>query len=149
MGLSSSFVGDLAELKKRGELDGISSVIEIGAQQLSNALLRDIEATGRLFTLFGQPPRQLGEAKFQGFNNGLEHQPDDAPASRSLWEGIGIRYSALDFDGHRDSIPIDLNHDAVPKRLKSHFDLAVNTVRRVVDLRTGDPKHLVSEFSFG
>jgi hypothetical protein len=29
------------------------------------------------------------------------------------------------------------------------FDLAVNTVRRVVDLRTGDPKHVVSEFSLG
>jgi hypothetical protein len=127
MGLSNYFVGDLTELKQRGVLDGISSVIEIGAQQLSNALLRDTAATDNLFRLFDRPPQTLGAPNFQGMVNGLEHQPEDAPASRALWEALGFKYAALDFDGHRDSIAIDLNRDVVPKRLKGAFDIAANT----------------------
>ena len=127
MGLSSNFVADLTELKKRAALDGISSVIEIGAQQLSNALLRSKEATDDLFRLYNRLSQALGSPNFQGAINGLEHQPDDAPASRLFWESLGFTYSALDFDGHRDSIAIDLNRDFVPRRLRGSFDLAVNT----------------------
>ena len=126
MGLKNDFIRDLAELKQRSALDGFSTVIEIGAQQLANELLRDTSSTDHLFDLFGQPHRQLGTPNFQGMVNGQEHLPEDAPSSRPLWEGIGFRYSALDFDGHRDSIAIDLNRDEVPKALKGSFDLAVN-----------------------
>lgn len=127
MGLSNVFVGDLAELKRRDALAGIVSVIEIGAQQLSNALLRATDVTDDLYRLYDRPPQSLGSANYQGTINGLEHQPHDAPGSRVFWESLGFRYAALDFDGHRDSIAIDLNRDAVPKNLRGTFDLAVNT----------------------
>ena len=41
MGLSNDFLSDLVSLKNSGNLNGASSVVEIGAQQLSNAFLRD------------------------------------------------------------------------------------------------------------
>ncbi len=50
--------------------------------------------------------------------DGLEHQPEDAPSSRGLWESPGFSYSGLDFDRHHDSIAIDLNRDIVPRRLR-------------------------------
>jgi SAM-dependent methyltransferase len=128
MGIGNAFVGDLVELKQRNALDGISSVIEIGAQQLSNVLLREPALTNELFRLYDRPPPHFGSANFQGLVGvGLEHQPEDAPASRAFWESLGFQYAALDFDGHRDSIAIDLNRDPVPKSLKGHFDLVVNT----------------------
>jgi hypothetical protein len=127
MGLSNNFVADLVELKQRNALDGISRVIEIGAQQLSNALLRAKDTTEELYRLYGLPPKKLGDANFQGLVNGSEHQPEDAPASRAFWESLEFTYAALDYDGHRDSIAIDLNSDVVPKLLKGSFDLAVNT----------------------
>jgi SAM-dependent methyltransferase len=126
MGIGNAFVGDLAELKQREALDGISRVIEIGAQQLSNLLLRETAPTDELFRLYGRSPPDFGSSNFQGLVNGLEHQPENAPASRAFWESLGFQYAALDFDGHRDSIAIDLNRDAVPKSLKGAFDLVVN-----------------------
>jgi hypothetical protein len=66
MGLSNNFVADLVELKQRHALDGISRVIEIGAQQLSNALLRAKDTTEELYRLYGLPPKKLGDTNFQG-----------------------------------------------------------------------------------
>lgn len=127
MGLGNSFVVSLTELKRRDALAGISSVIEIGAQQLSNGMLRETAPTDELFRLYGRPLPRLGADHFQGTINGLEHQPENAPDSRAFWESLGFTYSALDFDGHRDSIAIDLNQDTVPRSLKGRFDLVVNT----------------------
>lgn len=118
---------DLAGLKRRGVLDGFASVIEIGAQQLSNDMLRETEVTDELFRLYDRLPQSLGISNDRGILNGVERLPDDAPGSRALWEALGFKYSALDFDGHRDSIAIDLNRDLVPSNLKGAFDLAVNT----------------------
>jgi SAM-dependent methyltransferase len=121
--LSSIFAGDLAELKRRGALDGFASVIEIGAQQLSNSIFRNPGKVDDLYLLYDRtvPPLGTEQASNRG---GL---PDDAPSSRIFWESLGFKYSALDFEGHRDSIAIDLNRDEVPPHLKGTFDLAVNT----------------------
>lgn len=128
MGLSSNFVCDLAELKRRGATDGLASVMEIGAQQLSNSLLRSTDLTDDLFRLYNRPsPPSLGTATIEGSLDGVERLPDDAPSSRIFWESLGFRYAALDFDGHRDSTAIDLNKDAVPRRLRGNFGLVVNT----------------------
>src|SRR5258708_26212446 len=90
-------------------------------------MLRGPESVDDLFRLYERAPPSLGSANDQGALNGVERLPDDAPSSRVFWESLGFKYSALDFDGHRDSIAIDLNRDAVPRRLKGAFDLAVNT----------------------
>lgn len=128
MGLGTTFVLDLMELKQRGALDGFSRVIEIGAQQLSNDMLRGPQALADLFALYNSSLPSFGPDMGQGdVLNGVENLPDDAPTSRIFWEALGFKYSALDFDGHRDSIAIDLNRDAVPGQLKGAFDLAVNT----------------------
>jgi hypothetical protein len=128
MGLSGNFVCDLAELKRRGATDGITNVMEIGAQQLSNSFLRSTEVTDELFRLYNRaPPALLGAATLGNIPDGYELLPDDAPSSRFFWESLGFRYAALDFDGHRDSTAIDLNKDTVPRRLRGNFGLVVNT----------------------
>jgi hypothetical protein len=127
MGLNSHFVRCLVNLKRSGKLDGATRVIEIGAQQLSNDLLRALEDTDQLFREFGATPISLGVAASSQAAVGItENLPDQAPSSRAMWEHIGLKYSALDFDGHRDSIAIDLNRDAIPRRLRGAFDLVVN-----------------------
>jgi SAM-dependent methyltransferase len=127
MGLSSNFVRDLCDLKVKGVLEGASNVIEVGAQQLSNALLRSSEETSRLFELFVRTPIDLGQPIDAGFNYGIEYQSEENPSSRSLWEALGLSYSSIEFDGLRNSIPLDLNRDKVPRRLRGYFDLVVNT----------------------
>jgi hypothetical protein len=127
MGLNSDFVRNLTALKKSGKLDGINRVIEIGAQQLTNDLLNSTDATDELFREFGVKPKSLGPpSAFEGRAHSAEILSMDAPSSREMWEHLEFRYSALEFDGHRDSIALDLNHEAVPRKLKGIFDLVVN-----------------------
>jgi SAM-dependent methyltransferase len=124
VGLGSVFVGELAKLKRCGALNGFANVIEIGAQQLSNSIFRNSSEIDDLFLLYDRAVPLLGAEQAPSNGGGL---PDNAPSSRVFWESLGFKYSALDFEGHRDSIAIDLNRDAVPPRLKGTFDLAVNT----------------------
>ena len=126
MGLNNRFVAELAALKRRGALTG-SSVIEIGAQQLSNPLLRDHDALKDLFGLFARKMPDLGSPIDEGYLDGIERLSDESPSSRALWEALGFSYTAIEFDGHRDSIPLDLNRDPVPSRMRGVFDLVVNT----------------------
>jgi hypothetical protein len=126
MGLSSAFLEDLIELKRPGTINGLTKVIEIGAQQLSNSFLRAESRLDELYRLFDRPRPELGKPQDAGYVNGMEHQPDDAPSSRQFWESLGFSYRSIEFDGHRDSIPIDLNRDAVPPALLGTFHLAVN-----------------------
>jgi hypothetical protein len=128
VGIGPAAVKDLIHLKHTGALGGFDRVIEIGAQQLSNYLLGDSETMADIHRAFGSNPAAINEIAWSESKAGvLEHMPDDAPASRVLWEAIGFKYAALDFDGHRDSIAIDLNRDAVPKTMRGAFQLLVNT----------------------
>jgi hypothetical protein len=127
MGLSNGFLQEICSLKRRGALDGFSSVIEVGAQQLSNAFLRSDQLIKDAYDLFGMSPTSLGAPISAGFNEGLEHQSEQNPSSRQFWQSIGFRYGSIEFDGHRDSIALDLNRDGVPGRLRGGFDLVVNT----------------------
>jgi hypothetical protein len=126
MGLGNGFIADLADLKRRGKLEGFSKVIEIGAQQLSNALLRDDDGLNSLYELFGKRRVPLGGPINEGFVNGVEHQSESNPSSRVFWQSLGFAYASLEFDGHRDSIAIDLNRDSVPRNMRGGFQLLVN-----------------------
>jgi len=127
MGLNNRFVAELAALKRRGALDGFSSVIEIGAQQLSNPFLRDIDGLSQIFGLFGREAPEFGTPIDSGLEGTIERLSNESPSSRAFWEALGIHYKAIEFDGHRDSIPLDLNRDSVPRHMRGAFDLVVNT----------------------
>jgi hypothetical protein len=126
MALNTYLVAGLADLNRRGILENFTEVVEIGAQQLAQNFLRD---TGSLDYLYGALHKTrpfLGDAIDAGLIDGIERLPDEAPSSKQFWQSIGLNYTAVEFDGHRDSIALDLNRDKVPRRMRGKFDLVVN-----------------------
>ncbi len=103
MGLGTGTLREIIELKRSAALNGMTKVVEIGAQQLASDFLLDA-----------------------GHAEGLELQSDLAPSSRPFWESLGFEHSTIDFDGHRHSYPLDLNRDTVPAAWRNRFDLCVN-----------------------
>jgi hypothetical protein len=127
VGLSSTQLKDLADLKRRGILQNGQAIIEIGAQQLSPDFLRSAAAISELYALFDRPvPASLEATNVAASAGGIEAQPDDAPSSREFWETLGFSYAAIDFDGHRDSFALDLNKDSVPADMRGKFCLVIN-----------------------
>lgn len=135
MALGRAFLIDLLELCRAGTVNGLNRIIEIGAQQLSNGLLRSQRPLRELFALSDRQLIDLGPINFAGIAGGeatrlsaaLDHLAEDAVPSRLFWEALGFTYAAIDFDGHRQSIAIDLNRDQVPDKFCGSFDIAVNT----------------------
>jgi hypothetical protein len=121
MGLGGTFLLDLIELKRGGFLAEATKVVEIGAQQLADSFLTSDGLLDEIFGLFGRSRPDLGKP------HGNFLMAEDAPPSRLFWTALGFEYVALDFDGHRDSIAIDLNRDSVPAQFAGAFDLVVNT----------------------
>jgi hypothetical protein len=120
MGLGAAFLSDLIRLKRSGAIDGATRVIEIGAQQISDTMLARVDLLTELYDLFGKAAPFLGKPGSGDFTR-------DAPPSRDFWTKLGFTYWAIDFGGHRDSVAVDLNRDAVPAEIHGTFDLAVNT----------------------
>lgn len=127
MGLGREFLRRVVDLKRSGSIDNASSVIEIGAQQLSNSLLEAEDLLDDLYSLSGKPRISLGDPIRAGITGNLENLADNAPSSRTFWQSLGYRYSCIDFDGHRDSFALDLNKDSAPRKFRGAFDLVVNT----------------------
>ena len=79
----------LTQLKEEGYIPDRASVIEIGAQQLSNRVLRARALVARLGHLFGmeyEPP--LPSSKPTTLNQfGVEHLSPDAPLAADLCDG--------------------------------------------------------------
>ena len=126
MGLEINFLNDLTNLKQRGALDGFSSVVEIGAQQLFNWFLRSNETLSKCYAAFNKPHIELGSPTEVGATDGVEHQSEENPSSRAFWQSIGFRYTSIEFDGHRDSVALDLNCGRVPRDMRGTFELIVN-----------------------
>jgi hypothetical protein len=126
MGLSRLFLADFVELERSGLLGSGRNVVEIGAQQLSDPFL----CAADLLDIVYRPDGPWGASSRpilgapKGDNRGLANS---APSSRQFWESLGFNYACIDFDGHRNSIALDLNHDAVPEPLRCNFDFVVNT----------------------
>ena len=120
MGLGLGFLDDLIALKRSGALDGVKRVAEIGSQQLSDSLLTSDARLDELYGLFGAQRvdlgRPCGEANFT----------KKAPPSRPFWASLGFELMAIDYDGHRDSVALDLNTGEIPPQLRGAFDLVVN-----------------------
>ena len=120
MGLTAQVIVDLIDLKRRGVTDGFTRVVEIGAQQLADQFLAAGRELDELYALYGVPRIDLG------LPVGAEHFAERAPPSRAFWQSLGFEYAAIEYGGYRDSIALDLNHDAVPSKMRGAFDLVIN-----------------------
>ena len=130
MGLDRKFLESLHEFARAGFVQPGHKVIEIGAQQLAVPFLQSVDLLDVIFKLFGQIRPELGVPKGSAIS-----LASNAPSSRLFWESLGLSYSAIDYDGHRNSISLDLNCETVPDDLRGKFDLVVNggTTEHVVN----------------
>lgn len=126
MGLSAGVLRELLALKQGGHINGFGRVVEIGAQQLSNGFLRS-NLLGDLFRAFQRPQPNLGQPIDTAIFEGIELMHDQNPSSREFWDALGFEYSAVEYDGHRHSIALDLNKDEVPLAMRGAYDLIVNS----------------------
>lgn len=128
MGIGVDVLDLLGLLRRGGYLPTPSSVVEIGAQQLGNSVLRahsTVTALGALFDAKGE--FTLEEPKPTSIAHGdVESLSPDAPAARSLYEWLGFHYSAVDIDGSEGSLELDLNYDGVPAMHRGKFQLVTN-----------------------
>lgn len=120
MGLGRGLLAEFTALKRSGALEKPARVIEIGAQQLSDDFLQSNDLLDEIYALFGRARSDLGTLV------GQENYAEQAPSSRGFWTSLGLDYAAIDYDGHRNSVALDLNRDQVPATLKGKFDLVVN-----------------------
>lgn len=120
MGLGGGFLANFIELKRSGRIDGAARVVEIGSQQLDDEFLQSDDLLSEAYSLFGRPRAHLGEPV------GRENFTEKAPPAAAFWSSLGFEYFAIDYGGHRNSVALDLNRDAVPANLKGSFDLVVN-----------------------
>jgi hypothetical protein len=126
MGLGLALLRDLIELKRRGFLDCVQNVIEIGDQQLNDSLIEAPELT-ELYRLFGRDDPPVLAAV------GSENFTEQAPSSLAFWQGLGLNRTAVDIVGN--AIRIDLNSGRVMRALRGKYDLLINagTTEHVVN----------------
>jgi hypothetical protein len=138
VGIGSDIVDLIVKLRLDGYIGRRPSVMEIGAQQLSNDFLRLADDVVRLGHLFGvvEPLRLPPSPPSRHIVHGtLEHLNPAAPPARDFWLWLGFSYAAIDIDGSPGSIPLDLNFDCVPPGEFSKYDLVTNfgTTEHVVN----------------
>src|SRR5580692_573975 len=125
MGLSVATIELLIRLRQDGSMPTSGAVIEIGAQQLSNAFLRArdrLELLGQLCGATTKLDLPVPEAK----PIGVEPLSESAPLARQFWEWLGFQYASIDIDGSPNSIPLDLNYDTLPDWAQKKFDVVTN-----------------------
>lgn len=128
MGMSHRDIDLLIHLRKAGYIPDRASVVEIGAQQLSNSVLREELLVAELGRVFGEqsvPPLPPPLSPTAG-SDGAEQMSARAPWARGLWTWLGFSYAAIDIDGSPDSIPLDLNFDDVPGALVGRHQVVTN-----------------------
>jgi methyltransferase family protein len=121
MGLNEHFLGLMIGLQKQGHLKG-RRVMEIGAQQLSDAFLRDRRAMEELARLLGKSLADL--PNLPASTAGIA--PGDEPYSRVFYQALGYDYTCVDIDGSPDAVPLDLNYDEAPAEHRGKYDLVTN-----------------------
>jgi SAM-dependent methyltransferase len=106
MGINREFAALLVELRRRGALGAVASVVELGAQEIS----AEPSAIGRI----------LNEARIGA--------GEPIATARALYESFGCtRYCAIDASGGADVLTFDLNRDlARDHDFHETFDLVTN-----------------------
>ena len=125
MGLAAGSIELLIRLRQAGLMPPSGAVVEIGAQQLSNAFLRArerLEFLGQLFGVTTKFDLPVPEAK----PIGVEMLSETAPLARQFWEWLGFQYASIDIDGSPNAIPLDLNYDPLPDWARKKFDVVTN-----------------------
>ena len=127
MGIGKPDLDLLLRLKERGYLPDGASVIEIGAQQLSNSFLEARDAVDELGQMFSvNVPFSLTPTLSSTVSGGVELLNGAAPLARDFWRWLGFRYASVDIDGSPDSLPLDLNYDDAPLDAIGKYDLVTN-----------------------
>jgi hypothetical protein len=128
MGICQKDVELLIKLREGGYLPDHGAVIEIGAQQISNSVLRAMAEVERLGRLFGASTASPLPKPLPADVNpeGYERQSPAAPAARDLWKWLGCSYASIDIDGSPGAIPLDLNTATVPCELVGKHHLVTN-----------------------
>jgi hypothetical protein len=119
----------LSRLRAEGWNPDELSVIEIGAQQLSDDFLESRAELQRIGELFGaELPCPLPPAltSSDGNRSGPRLLDAAAPSARGFWTWLGFRYAAVDIDGSPEALPIDLNYDVVPDEHRGRYRLVTN-----------------------
>lgn len=128
MGFSSLDLDIFIYLKENGYIKKNASVIEIGAQQISNNLFAATPQLHKIEQLFGVAlPTHFSGPIASNFAHGvLEHLESNALPSREFWKWLNFNYAAIDIDESPDSIPLDLNYDSIPEESRGKYDLVTN-----------------------
>lgn len=129
MGLNTKDLELILRLKAEGYFPGNSKkIVEIGAQQISNDVLKKpalIEKMGREFG--ATQPFDLAKPSESKIIQGVvEHLDPEAPFARDLWNWLGFEYASIDIDGSPGSIPLDLNYDSIPGKHAGKYQLVTN-----------------------
>jgi hypothetical protein len=128
MGINGKDLQLLIRLAEEGHIRPGGTVVEIGAQQLSNNFLRSVSLVRKAEAIFGAPsPFELPDPGPASPGPGsVELLDSRAPLARNFWTSLGFDYLAIDVDGSPGSIPLDLNLDSVPPELLGKGDLLTN-----------------------
>ena len=129
MGLSLKDIELLIRLREGGNLPDRASVIEIGAQQISNSVLRNrpqIERLGSLFNVKSPPPIPEPLQATIGPDGHERMSAGSASWRAALWTWLGFSYASIDIDGSPGAIPLDLNSASVPPELVGKHHLVTN-----------------------
>ena len=128
MGINSQDLDILIRLREEGYIPNQASIIEIGAQQISNSFLSASSQLDELAKLFGvtTPHRFPKPVAGNIVHGALEHLNAEALAAREFWKWLGFHYASIDIDGSPGSIPLDLNFDPTPKDSFGQYHLVTN-----------------------
>lgn len=119
----------IVRLKSEGYFPGNSNkIVEIGAQQISNDVLKLPEFIEKMGSEFGvTQPFGLAKPSQSRFTQGVvEYLNPEAPFARDLWNWLGFEYASIDIDGSPNSVPLDLNYDSIPNEHAGKYQLVTN-----------------------
>jgi hypothetical protein len=127
MGVGPPVLALYRQLKELGVFDGVSDVMELGAQAVwcpKEGLVKD------LFRAFGKPPPRPDM---------LERFASWKGSARELYTGLGFSYQCIDVDPSNESIRLDLNFDPCPPEHKGKYAFVTNH---------GTSEHLLNQKNF-
>src|SRR5215475_11187310 len=126
MGLGPPVLALYRQLKGLGVFDGITDVMELGAQ---NVWCPQSELVKALFKAFGKPePSAEMLNRFANWKgSGLE-----------LYTALGFNYRCVDLDSQFNSIPLDLNFDPCPPEHVGKYGFVTNH---------GTSEHILNQYN--
>ena len=102
------------QLKQLGVLDGVTEVMELGAQ---NVWCPRAQIVRQLFDAFSRPDPSADM---------LRRFADWQGSASELHLALGMNYACVDLDPSFNSIALDLNFDAAPAEHRGRYDLVTN-----------------------